>query len=218
MTTPMKRRRVVQMHLHGHSSNGPSAGKGVGAGEDGHLERSTYTEWAHHIEAGISTLAASPVHAVMRREVPTVLRSMSEETLAEYMVERGLTEAPVVDEHGRMVGFVTAVDLLRAHLDDPELSYGPPQPSEGGRLGAGFHDEHPPRAVVEDMEPVPITLDEHDSLAKALMLMASSFVDRAPVVTQDGHFVGMLHAGDVLAWLLEQRGLPRLARVQTRRQ
>jgi CBS domain-containing protein len=213
--TTMKRRRVV-MHVHGHSESlGGGNGGGGGMGGDSHLERSTYTEWAHHIEAGISTLVASPVHAVMRRDVPTVLRSMSEETLAEYMVERGLAEAPVVDEHGRMVGFVTAVDLLRAHLDDPELSYGPPQPSEGGQLGAGFHDEHQPRAVVEDMEPVPITLDEHDSLAKALMLMASSFVDRAPVVTQDGHFVGMLHAGDVLAWLLEQRGLPRLTRRRT---
>ncbi len=178
---------------------------------DNHLERSTYTEWAHHIEAGISTLAASPVHLVMRRDVPTVQRSISEETLAELMIERGLTEAPVIDEHGRMIGFVTAMDLLRARLDDPELSYGPPPPREDGRFGAGFHDESAPRAVVEDMEPVPITLDEHDSLAKALMLMASAYVDRAPVVTKDEHFVGMLHAGDVLAWLLEQRGLPRLS-------
>jgi CBS domain-containing protein len=178
---------------------------------EAHLERSTYTEWAHHIEAGISTLAASPVHLVMRRDVPTVQRSVSEETLAEYMIERGLAEAPVVDEHGRLVGFVTAGDLLRAHLDDPELSYGPPPAREDGRFGAGFHDEHAPRAVVEDMEPVPFMLDEHDSLAKALMLMASAYVDRAPVVTKDDHFVGMLHAGDVLAWLLEQRGLPRLA-------
>jgi len=180
-----------------------------------HLERSTYTEWAHHIEAGISTLAATPVHLVMRRDVPTVQRSVSEETLAETMIERGRSESPVVDEHGRLIGLVTAVDLLRAHLDDAELSYGPPPAREDGPLGAGFHDAHAPRAVVEDMEPVPITLDEHDSLAKALMLMSSAFVDRAPVVTKDEHFVGMLHAGDVLAWLLEQRGLPRLASPRT---
>ena len=188
----MKRRRAIQV--------------------DNHLERSTYTEWAHHIEAGISTLAASPVHLVMRRDVPTILRSTSEETLAEYMIERGLAEAPVIDEHGRLVGFVTAVDLLRAHLDDPELTYGPPRAREDTRLGAGFHDTAAPRAVMEDMEPVPIHLGEHDSLAQALMLMSSSFTDRAPVVSQDGHFLGMLHAGDVLAWLLEQRGLPRLAK------
>jgi CBS domain-containing protein len=174
------------------------------------LERSTYFEWAHHIEAGISSLVSSPVHLVMRRDVPTVQRSMSEETLSEYMIESGLSEAPVVDEHGRMVGFVTAMDLLRARLDDPELSYGLPPAREDGRFGAGFHDERAPRAVVEDMEPVPVSLDEHDSLAKALMLMAAARVDRAPVVTESDHFVGMLHAGDVLAWLLEQRGLPQL--------
>ena len=179
---------------------------------DSNLERSTYTEWAHHIEAGISTLAATPVHMVMRREVPVVARTISEGTLAEIMIERGLQEAPVVDEHGRLCGYVTAMDLLRAHLDDPELDYGPPPAREDGRFGAGFHDEHAPRAVGEDMEAVPLALDEHDSLAKALMLMSSAFVDRAPVVTPDQHFVGMLHAGDVLAWLLAQRGLPRLSR------
>jgi CBS domain-containing protein len=174
---------------------------------DSHLERSTYTEWAHHIEAGISSLASTPVHMVMRRDVPVVRPTLGEDTLAELMIERGLHEAPVVDEHHRLVGYVTAMDLLRAHLDEPELAYGPP-----ASLGDGFHAEAPPRAVLEDMEALAVVLDEHDPLVKALMLMASAFLDRAPVVTRDAHFAGMLHAGDVLAWLLAQRGLPRLSR------
>ncbi len=178
---------------------------------DPDAERSTFTEWAHHIEAGISTLAGSPVHLVMRRDVPTVLRTISEETLAEFMVERGISEAPVVDERGRLCGFVTAADLLRAHLDEPDLTYGALPVRQDGRFGIGFHDEHAPRAVVEDMEPVPIALRADETLAKALMQMAAVGADRAPVITPDEHFAGMLHAGDVLAWLLEQRGLPRLS-------
>ena len=94
-----------------------------------------------------------------------------------------------------------AVDVIRELWTGENVSpYGPAFTVVNARI----YDPPP--------EPVPVIVGEHDSLAQALMLMSSAFIDRAPVVSPDGHFLGMLHAGDVLAWLLEQRGLPRLAK------
>ena len=98
------------------------------------LERSTFTEWARHVEAGISSHAATPVCAVMRRGVPTVRKDVGEDTLAEFMIEHECWELPVLDERGRLAGIVTAADLLRASVDGPEL-----EPPRNTALPAGFH-------------------------------------------------------------------------------
>ena len=84
------------------------------------LERTTFTEWARHVEAGISSHAATPVCAVMRRGVPTVRTDVGEDTLAEFMIEHECWELPVLDERGRLVGIVTSADLLRASVDAPD--------------------------------------------------------------------------------------------------
>jgi CBS domain-containing membrane protein len=166
------------------------------------LERATFTEWARHVEAGISSHAATPVCAVMRRGVPTVRADVGEDTLAEFMIEHECWELPVLDERGRLAGIVTAADLLRANVDGPELE--PTVP----RLPVGFHSEPGPREVALDMEPVPVTLLEDDPLGAALVEMAAARLDHAPVVSADRRLVGVLYVVDALAWLLDRHGFP----------
>jgi CBS-domain-containing membrane protein len=167
------------------------------------LERTTFTEWARHVEAGISSHAATPVCAVMRRGVPTARTDIGEDTLAEFMIEHECWELPVLDERGRLVGIVTAADLLRANVDAPELEE-PTSP----RLPEGFHAEPTPREVSLDMEPVPVTLLEDDPLGAALVEMAAARLDHAPVVAADRRLVGVLYVVDALAWLLDRHGFP----------
>ena len=167
------------------------------------LERSTFTEWARHVEAGISSHAATPVCAVMRRGVPTVRSDVGEDTLAEFMIEHECWELPVLDERGRLAGIVTAADLLRASVDGPEL-----EPAKLPELPAGFHTEPTPREVSLDMEPVPVTLLEDDPLGAALVEMAAARLDHAPVVAADRRLVGVLYVVDALAWLLDRHGFP----------
>lgn len=169
------------------------------------LERSTFTEWARHVEAGISSHAATPVCAVMRRGVPTVRTDVGEDTIAEYMIEHDVWEMPVLDDRGRLVGLVTSADLLRARLDGPELD-GESEPATEPRLPRGFHNEPVPREVAEDMEPVPVTLLENDPLGAALVEMAAARLDHAPVVGPDRRLVGVLYVVDALAWLLDRHG------------
>jgi len=166
------------------------------------LERTTFTEWARHVEAGISSHAATPVCAVMRRGVPTVRADVGEDTLTEFMIEHECWELPVLDERGRLAGIVTAADLLRASFDGPELE--PTQP----RLPAGFHTEPSPREVALDMEPIPVTLLEDDPLGAALVEMAAARLDHAPVVSADRRLAGVLYVVDALAWLLDRHGFP----------
>jgi CBS domain-containing membrane protein len=167
------------------------------------LERSTFTEWARHVEAGISSHAATPVCAVMRRGVPTVRADVGEDTLAEFMIEHEVWELPVLDERGRLVGIVTSADLLRASVDAPEL-----EPKTPETLPSGFHSEPAPREVGLDMEPVPVTLLENDPLGAALVEMAAARLDHAPVVAPDRRLVGVLYVVDALAWLLDRHGFP----------
>jgi CBS domain-containing membrane protein len=166
------------------------------------LDRTTFTEWARHVEAGVSSHAATPVCAVMRRGVPTVRTDVGEDTLTEFMIEHECWELPVLDERGRLAGIVTAADLLRANVDGPELE--PTRP----RLPAGFHSEPGPREVALDMEPVPVTLLEDDPLGAALVEMAAARLDHAPVVSADRRLVGVLYVVDALAWLLDRHGFP----------
>ncbi len=50
---------------------------------------------------------------VMTRDVVTLSPGMTLEVAAERLVQRGISGAPVVDEHGRLVGVLSESDILR---------------------------------------------------------------------------------------------------------
>ncbi len=50
---------------------------------------------------------------VMTRDVLTLSPGMNVEQAAERLVQRGVSGAPVVDEHGRLVGILSESDILR---------------------------------------------------------------------------------------------------------
>jgi len=67
------------------------------------------------------TLMAQPVTELMVTPVPCATPETDLRRLASVLLETGLQGLPVVDAHGRIAGFVTRSDILKALVHDPPL-------------------------------------------------------------------------------------------------
>ncbi len=145
---------------------------------------------------------ADRVGALMQRHIGCVAKDVSLESLAWWLLSRGLTSAPVVDEEGRLAGFVSMTDLVRALLADdlePPTEGGEPQPRQPQ---GGFHEVTVPPATVSDiMTPVAIAVSEGDSLAEAASRMARHHVHQLAVVNAERHVVGLVSSLDLADWI-----------------
>lgn len=115
----------------------------------------------------------------------TCLDSELEASEAEALLETsGLTSAPVTDDNHVLIGVVSTVRLARTRLASSS-PYGEAETPE-----------------VEDVMSTDVpTLRELDSIGDAARVMASYDLDRVPVVTEDGHVLGVICAMDLVRWL-----------------
>lgn len=175
-------------------------------------EFTTFSDWTRHLEAGISSLATTPVSLVMRRDVPCIDEDASEESLVEMLLDRDIHGVAVVDRDKFLVGFVSTTDVVRTHHDEDD-SYGeePLVPSQLG-LGGGYHEQPVPRSIKEFMTTVAVDVLETASLAKASLLMARYKVHQLPVVRDDGRVAGLITATNILCWMYEQGASSRRGR------
>ena len=67
------------------------------------------------------TRMAKNVTQLMRTPVPSVAVGGDIRRVARVLLDTDLPGLPVVDEHGRVIGFVSRSDLLRAMVNDPPL-------------------------------------------------------------------------------------------------
>jgi CBS domain-containing protein len=67
------------------------------------------------------TRMAQNVTQLMRTPVPSVAVGGDIRRVARVLLDTDLPGLPVVDEHGRVIGFVSRSDLLRAMVNDPPL-------------------------------------------------------------------------------------------------
>ena len=88
----------------------------------------------------------------------------------------GVTSAPVVDDNGVLVGVVFLATLARLRESD-ELE---------------VED-----AMITDM----VTAPQSARVSDVARLMATHGLERVPVVTDDGHLLGVVSAVDVVRWL-----------------
>ncbi len=114
---------------------------------------------------------------------------------SELLTRSGLHAAPVVDDTGVVVGFVSKTDL------HPELARTP-------RDDAPFRH----RPLVEDvMTPQVVTLSQRATMGEAIRVMGQARVHRVPVVDAQGQVIGVLSMRDVMRWLATnlERTVPR---------
>jgi CBS domain-containing protein len=64
---------------------------------------------------------AQSVEAVMLTPIPSVAAQADMRRVASVLVDSGLPGLPVVDDDGRVIGFVSRVDVLRVALEDAGL-------------------------------------------------------------------------------------------------
>ena len=97
----------------------------------------------------------------------------------EALDSAGVTSAPVVDDNGVLVGvvFLTALARLR-EAEELEVE----------------------DAMITDM----VTVPQRATVAEVARLMAQHGLDRVPVVTNDGHVVGVVSAMDIVRWLADR--------------
>ncbi len=156
--------------------------------------------------------AHTTIASIMTRQVVSVRHDASIESVTALFVERGLHGAPVVDDRGDLIGFISLADLVRDRYDNGDTQEQVPlrvHTRNGGsyELGDGFHAEGmAPVTVADLMMPFAISLDESTPITMAAALMATEHVHRVPVIARDGRVAGILSSLDVLRWLAKADG------------
>jgi len=151
------------------------------------------------------------VKDLMSPDVMTVADDMTTDALAQFLIEREISGAPVVDSQGHLIGVVSMTDIGRniAEPSDVELS-----------RRSGFYRDIDADLTLEDlgqrhvedravtvrdvMTPVIHQVHGTASVAEAARLMVDHHIHRL-VVTQDKEPVGIITSLDLLKVVAEQR-------------
>jgi len=118
------------------------------------------------------------IEAVMTREPKTCSTTDTLHRAAQLMWDADCGAVPVVDEAGRLAGWITDRDVCMA-------SY---------TRGRAPHEI----AVADVMSRTLFTLAARDGVDAALVLFADRLVRRAPVVDDDGKVVGIVSIADLV--------------------
>lgn len=159
------------------------------------------------------------VRDLMRTAVVTVVREMTVRELAQLFAEKRISGAPVLDREGKLVGVVSATDVMQLVAREAEISSGQVdwstgllaeerEEDDGFRVGGAVHftladpgaraetglDQH---CVADIMTPVAFALHPSDSLRDALRFFVGGRVHRALVMEND-QLLGILTPFDVM--------------------
>jgi len=122
-----------------------------------------------------------------------------------FLIDRGISGAPVIDAAGRPVGVLSQTDLLIhdreavEYLQPPEVDYGTPLPRS---WWDGFQIEKVDSTSVADiMTPAVFSVSATTPAATVVEEMVELNVHRLFVVDPDGVLVGVISALDVLRHL-----------------
>lgn len=130
------------------------------------------------------TAARMAVASIMSRDVVSVPHDARIEDVAEILLDRGISGAPVIGPDATPVGIVSKTDIIRA------------QNRPGGAE----------RTVEEIMVPITFALPMGESIAKAAALMSMEGVHRVVVMSPDGRIAGIVSSLDVMKWLARDAG------------
>ncbi len=138
---------------------------------------------------------------VMTREVKTLNPEMSVKEAAQFLLEKGIGGAPVVDKEGKMLGIVSESDLI---MEEVKLQF-----PTFLHLLDGFiflsnwrdYEEKLRKAVglkVADVMSSPVVTVEADaSVEEAATLMVRKHISRLPVL-EKGRMVGIVSKRDLV--------------------
>ena len=136
-------------------------------------------------------MAGRAVRDVMTTDVVTVHPDTSFKQVVRVLAQCGVDGAPVVDEHGAVLGVVSGSDLTCHEEEPPRLA------SLLGRTARQHVRKSRGRTARELMSSPARTIEPSASVCGALAEMGRCKVGRL-VVVEDGRLVGILTRSDVL--------------------
>jgi CBS domain-containing protein len=181
-----------------------SAGRSGGAFDRSQSESRPETRTGMHawrIDASL------PVSTFMRRDVAYLRENMWVDAAVTFLSERGLRDAPVLDEEGRPVGvlYVDDVETEDSDADDVRLESVAGELKRDYGLGPGFHlDGRRRLRVREVMVPYVPEISADASIASVGLVMHDNQLDHVMVVGDDGRAVGTFSREELVDWLVEQ--------------
>ncbi len=147
------------------------------------------------------------VSQIMRQPVISMREGDSLEDAARVMLEHNLRGVPVVNEEGKMSGFLSVSDYLAKDERLPFTRYYAPQLFGKWIAPEGLekiYEEARSTSVKEVMSTDVISVTEDDSLEKLVELMLNRDLNRIPVV-RDGVPVGIVARFDLLRLMMERK-------------
>jgi CBS domain-containing protein len=149
-----------------------------------------------------------PVGDVMTTDIVTFSPTDNVRDAMQVLVDRGIDAAPVVDDHGRVVGLLSTGDLI---VQETQLHF----PTVISLLGATITLPSETRHFEEDLEKAlgasvgevmtedPVTCRDDDTIEAAATKMHEHDVSRLPVVRGD-LLVGVVSRTDILRAILSE--------------
>jgi CBS-domain-containing membrane protein len=134
------------------------------------------------------------VKDVMTTRVVFVRQDATYKDMAARLREHRVSAFPVLDDENRVIGVVSEADLLAKEALEGAVP---------GLISGMLHHRQQAKAAgvtaADLMTKPPITITADDTVAHAARLMYGSRVKRLPVVTADGHLIGIVSRADVLS-------------------
>ena len=150
------------------------------------------------------------VSQVMRTPVVVVKETTSLEEAARLMLEHDLRGIPVVNEEGKLCGFLSVSDFMAkdksftfARFHAPQL-FGHFIPAEGIE---SIYEEARTKTVGEIMSRSVVSVGEGDSIEDVIELLLYRELNRIPVV-RDEVPVGIIARYDLLKLVVEEKLIP----------
>ncbi len=147
--------------------------------------------------------AQIPIATIMRVQPYAVTAQQSVHDLLALFMEHGISAAPVIDEQGQPIGFVSKTDVVRQfHRPTSEA----PQRHTTHVQPWWDIERLSQMTVGEIMTPTVYTFSQMTTVADAVAAMAFEGLHHLPVVNDSGKLVGMISALDVLDWMARRAG------------
>ena len=143
---------------------------------------------------------SATVKDVMTTRVAAVRKNAPFKDIAASLTRYRVSAFPVLDDDGKVIGVVSEADLLCKEALTAVMEGLAVRPVRVP--GRPYHDDFARAAAVtaaDLMTTPPVTITPGEPVTSAARLMYNGRVKRLPVVSEDGHLVGIISRADVLS-------------------
>lgn len=144
--------------------------------------------------------ATSPLLSIMKRDVYTISKDASLLEALELFKEKKVSGVPVVDEYGKLAGFISAGDIIRDLCSEHSLfvdSYSL-EKIEFNQAVLGMMSKKVTAIATKKV----LTIDADDDLSEVCYKLGENRLKKAPVM-HDGEMIGIINVSNIIKYAVE---------------